>query len=394
MSRPAGASGLAVLEISVFVSMLGVGIIVPFLPLYARGMGASGLMMGLIFSGFSASRMVAMPYVGVASDRAGRKPFIAAGLAGFSLVALAMVLVESPWQLLSARLAQGLFAAMVLPVSMALVADVTPRGHEGRVFGGFNTAVLLGFGVGPLLGGLVFDAMGVKANFLLMAALSVASLLLVALFVREPAGIERQSQRRGFRAELSLVRDRGLLAVCLSRVGGAMALGCFIAFLPLLAAGKGVSNSEVGVLLAVNVLVMTAVQKPFGALIDRLPRMALAAAGLGLQGLCKAALPLATGFWGLCALVVVEGLAAGMALPALTALAVSQGRRMDAGMGVTMGLFGMALSVGVFVGPILGGLGADLWSVSASFYFAGAAALSGVVVLIALGRGRISEERS
>ncbi len=392
MSRPAPQSGLAILEISVFVSMLGVGIIVPFLPLYARDMGASGLMMGLIFSSFSASRMVVMPYVGVMSDRAGRKPFIMAGLLGFALVALAMVLVETPWQLLFARLGQGVFAAMVLPVSMALVADVTPSGQEGRIFGGFNTAFLLGFGVGPLLGGLVFDAMGVDANFLIMAALSLASLLLVVFWVREPAGVERRQQRRGFMAELGLVRDRGLLAVFLGRVGSAMALGCFIAFLPLLATEKGLSNSEVGVLLAVNVLVMTAVQRPFGALADRLSRTALAVAGLGAQGLCKAALPLAEDFWGLCSLIVVEGLSAGLALPALTALAVSQGRRVGAGMGMTMGLFGMALSIGVFVGPILGGLGADLYGTPAAFYFAGAAALTGVAVLLVLGRGYILEK--
>lgn len=384
-------SSLAILEVSVFVSMLGVGIIVPFLPLYARDMGASGLMMGLIFSGFAASRVVVMPYVGILSDRLGRKPFIMLGLFGFSLVAVSMVLVETPWQLFASRMGQGVFAAMVLPVAMALVADVTPAGQEGRIFGGFNAAFLLGFGVGPLVGGVVYDSWGVDANFLLMAALSMVSFFTVWAWVREPKNIERKSERKGFFEELKLVRDRGLAAVFFARACGAMALGCFIAFLPLLASEMGISNSEVGILLAVNVGIMTVLQKPCGRLADRFSRVKLAVIGLSLQGLCKGALPLAHDFWGLFGFICLEGVAAGMALPALTALAVSQGRRLGVGMGLTMGLFGMALSLGIFAGPIIGGLLTDFWDVTASFYFGGVAALLGVVLLVWLGKGYIKD---
>ncbi|HDH97186.1 MAG TPA: MFS transporter, partial [Proteobacteria bacterium] len=64
--------------------MMGVGIIVPLLPLYAKKLGATAFEIGMIFSGFSIARMVFMPIVGRLSDRYGRKPFLSVGLALYS----------------------------------------------------------------------------------------------------------------------------------------------------------------------------------------------------------------------------------------------------------------------------------------------------------------------
>ncbi len=380
LSLPRGR--LFILEASVFISMLGVGIIVPFLPLYARQMGASATVMGLIFSAFSASRALAMPQVGMLSDRRGRKPFLAAGLAGYGLMALLLVWTTTPWGLVANRVCQGLFAAMVLPVAMALVADLTPPGHEGRIFGGFNTSFLLGFALGPLVGGLIYDHLSLEANFLVMAGLSLISLFMVLVWVREPGGRRPARAFLGWRGLRQFLRDPGLAAVFLARVGGAMGMGCFIAFLPVLARNQGLSNTQLGWLLAANVLVMTGLQTPAGRLADRLSRRWLALAGMALAGLCKAALPWGTGFWGLMALCLAEGLASGLSLPALTALAVSHGRRLGAGMGLTMGFYGMALSLGVSLGPVLGGVAADLWRLPAAFWLAGAATLAGAGCLL------------
>jgi len=370
-----------ILELTVFVSMLGVGIIVPFLPIYAREMGASAFVMGAIFSSFSAARALAMPYVGGLSDRKGRKPFIMAGLLGYAVLALALVWAAAPWELVLNRVLQGLFAAMVLPVSMALVADLTPPGREGAVFGGFNTSFLLGFGVGPLLGGAVYDSVGLNANFYLMAMLSLVSLLMVAFLVGEPQDVKRTVGKGGWGEQLALLKDRPLLSVFLARALSALGMGCFVAFLPILAADKGLSNTQLGWLLAVNVLVMTGLQAPCGWLADRWSRVGLAALGLALSGASKGMLPLPGDFQGLLFLCVTEGVAAGLALPALTALAVSHGRRVGAGMGVTMGSFGMAMSLGVFVGPLAAGLLADWLGMAYAFYLAGSATVLGAACL-------------
>lgn len=267
------------LGLAVFVSMLGVGNIVPFLPIYASQMGASGLMLGIIFSSFSASRSVVMPYIGILTDRYGRKPFIVTGLAGSACVALVMIAAATPWQLAVARMGHGFFAAMILPVCMALLADATPTGREGRSFAGFNTALLLGLGVGPLVGGIIYDLSGVTANFIFWAGLSLISSLLVAWQIKEPPVSARRAAASGWSDQLKLVKDRIMLSVFFCRVGSAASWGCNIAFLPLLCLERNISSYQVGILLAANVLTMTGMQKPAGLLADRWPRIVLATGG-------------------------------------------------------------------------------------------------------------------
>jgi MFS family permease len=75
-----------ILFISVFASMLGLGIVVPLLPYYADTLGATGIGIGLIFSGFALSRAIFMPLIGRYSDRMGRKYFILIGLGLFTLL--------------------------------------------------------------------------------------------------------------------------------------------------------------------------------------------------------------------------------------------------------------------------------------------------------------------
>jgi DHA1 family multidrug resistance protein-like MFS transporter len=381
MNPASNRARIFILELTVCVSMLGVGIIVPFLPIYAREMGASAFVMGAIFSSFSLARGLTMPYVGSLSDRHGRKIFIIIGLLGYAALALALLWADSPWELVLNRVLQGVFAAMVLPVSMALVADLTPPGKEGTIFGGFNTSFLLGFALGPLVGGITYDSFGLDSNFYLMAGLSIVSLLMVLFMVKEPEGVKKVIGKGGWAEQLGLLKDRPLLSVFLARAMSAVAMGCFVAFLPILTAEKGMTNTQLGWLLAVNVLVMTGLQKPCGWLADRWSRVGLSAMGLLLSGVCKGLMPLPAGFDGLMLLCVLEGVAAGLALPALTALAVSHGRRLGAGMGVTMGSFGMAMSLGVSVGPLGAGLLADWLGIHSVFYLAGVASIIGSAFL-------------
>lgn len=374
------------LGVAVFVSMLGVGIIVPILPVYAQDLGASATMVGLIFSSFSASRALVVPYVGLLSDRLGRKLFLELGLLGYAGLSVALIWTGTPTGLVVNRAFQGLFAAMILPVAMALVADMSAKGQEGRSFAAFNTWMLLGFGVGPLVGGVVYDLWGVRANFVLMALTSLVSLAMVWVMVREKPAAQRRNENLGWGRQLALIRDRPMLAVFLCRSGQALGMGIFVAFLPVLSAGQGVSQTQVGFLLAVNVLAMTLLQGPAGRLADRWPRLPLAGWGQAVSGLGKLLLPLADGFWGLLGLVVLEGVGAGMSLPALTAFATARGRLLGEGMGLTMGFFTLALSLGVLLGPIIGGWLADLWDMAGAFYLAGTATLLGAAALGWLGR--------
>ena len=75
-----------ILAVSMFVSMLGAGLITPFLPFYSESLGATGIWIGIIFGSFSISRVMIMPFIGRLSDRRGRKLFLCIGLAGYAIV--------------------------------------------------------------------------------------------------------------------------------------------------------------------------------------------------------------------------------------------------------------------------------------------------------------------
>ena len=376
---PLRALGLAVL-----VSMLGVGNIVPLLPVYAKNMGATSTMIGLIFGAFAGARLLVTPLVGSWSDLKGRKPFIVAGLFLLALTAVIMMIASSPWELVLSRAGMGIASSLVMPVSLALVADLTPVGHEGRSFGGFGSYLLFGLGMGPLVGGVFYDLFGVKANFLVMVALSVLSALIVIKLVKDPPRTGGKAERQKILNQFKLLINQRMLGVFCARCTSAMSMGFFIAFLPLLGESKDLNVTQIGMLLAANTLVMTLMQKPSGIMADRFSRMALAASGFFASGVVKALMPLTVGFWGLFALSLADGISAGLAMPSLTASAVDQGKKLGAGMGEVMSLFTVGLSVGVFCGPVIGGTMVDIYGLQAAFLLSGILSALGVGLLVVL----------
>ncbi len=128
----------AVLFFSIFGAVLGVGIVVPLLPVYAHNLGSSGVYIGLIFGSFSLSRTFFLPFFGRQSDIRGRKPFIAAGLLAYAVISIAFIYSTRVEALIFVRFIQGIASAMIMPVTQAYIGDITPAGREGFVMGLFN----------------------------------------------------------------------------------------------------------------------------------------------------------------------------------------------------------------------------------------------------------------
>src|SRR5690349_4471163 len=117
---------LFVLSVVLFCIMLVTGVVVPFLPLYAQRFGAAGLDVGDIFSAHSTARTFLLPAIGRFSDRWGRKNFLLAGLLFYAVSSVAFLLANSIVALILIMAFQGIATAMVQPVSMAYVGDLTP----------------------------------------------------------------------------------------------------------------------------------------------------------------------------------------------------------------------------------------------------------------------------
>ena len=120
---------LVTVVVSVFIALLGVGIIIPVLPLLATKLGATGFTLGLITAAFSISRGLLQPVVGNLSDRWGRKGFLVTGLFIYGLVGLLIPHAHSVLDLVFIRFFQGVGSAMIVPVAMAYASVLAPPGQ-------------------------------------------------------------------------------------------------------------------------------------------------------------------------------------------------------------------------------------------------------------------------
>src|SRR5437870_2465551 len=224
---------LFILSLAIFSTMLGNGIVVPFLPLYAQQFGATGLGAGFLFSAHSAARTFLLPAIGRASDRRGRREFLLAGLLFYALSSVAYLLANSMLTLLFIMAFQGVATAMVQPVTIAYVGDLTPKGKEGAYSGYINTAFLGGVAGGPLLGGMIKDLFNMQASFLLMGVLSLLALLLLLFFLPE-ARDHRTAANTVAPPLREILSCRLIVGVVCFRFGYAFADAITWVFVPLL----------------------------------------------------------------------------------------------------------------------------------------------------------------
>ncbi|MDY7031302.1 MAG: MFS transporter, partial [Thermodesulfobacteriota bacterium] len=368
------------LFLAIFSAMVGIGIIIPFLPLYAQTLGASGIWLGIIFSGFSISRSIFMPVIGRLSDKRGRKVFICVGLFGYALISFGFIHVDTSFQLAAIRFLQGFFAAMIIPIAMAYIGEISPENKEGTFMGIFHVSLFAGFGVGPFMGGAIKDYFGMDAAFYAMGGLSFAAFVMVLLFLPELDLYKKSwgNPRLSYRVILGNNVMRGITAF---RLVNAMGRGMVATFLPVFAHQYlQLSGSEIGLLVSANILLTSLLQAPFGRLADRMNRLKLVIGGCFMASLAIALIPYCSNFAELLVLNMAMGFAGAMSLPAATAMTVKEGREL--GMGSVMGVFNMAMSVGLATGPLLGGLLLDSLGIHSIFLFGGIAGFTAIGLLV------------
>jgi DHA1 family tetracycline resistance protein-like MFS transporter len=145
---------LLIIFLTIFVNLVGFGIIIPLLPFYAGTFGASPLVIGLLFASFSVCQLIASPALGDLSDRFGRRPVLVFSLAGTVVSFVMLALAHSITMLFLARIVDGLSGGNI-STARAYVADVTEPKDRARAFGMLGAAFGLGFIFGPALSGLL-----------------------------------------------------------------------------------------------------------------------------------------------------------------------------------------------------------------------------------------------
>ena len=356
-----------VLFVSIFSCMLGVGIIVPILPIYAETLGATGFWLGAIFAGFSLSRTISMPLVGRFSDRLGRKRFISLGLLVYTFSSLGYIYANSALELVAVRIIQGLSSAMIIPIAMAFIADISPPDKEGSYMGIFTTALFLGFGFGPFLGGLTKDLIGMKADFLIMGGLCFLALVMVLIYLPRSSSIQNKSPSTDIPFK-TILQSRSIMAICFYRFANAFCRGSIMTFLPLYAHNSlQLNGRQIGLVISSGILLTTVFLLPFGKLADKLNRKMLVILGSILYFVIVPFIPHTLSFIQILTLNIILGLFGALSLPAASALIVKEGKQY--GMGQTMAIFNVAMSLGLGVGPLASGVVLDIWGISGVFYF-------------------------
>ncbi len=371
--------------------MLGLGIIGPLMPIFASRLGAAGVALGLVFSGFSLSRTITMPIVGYQSDRRGRKRFLVMGLVLYSLISIGYLFTQNIVELIWLRLLHGMASAMVIPIAMAYAGELARKGQEGEMMGTFSIATMTGLGVGPLLGGVLTDWFGESAAFTALTVLAGLAAVLAYWFLPERNKGGRQKQSGGFRENFrQVIRSRKMLGVLWFRFVMTLARGTVISFFPIYAAATGQSLAHIGILLSINMLLMSFLQKPFGWLSDRWQRrLPFIVVGMALAAVSLLLIPFFHSFTQLLILNLIMGLGGALAFPAAVALVVEFGRQI--GMGSAMGYFNMALSTGMIFAPMFSGVIYDVLSIESIFYINGTIILLGIGVFYLLVRnGQVS----
>ncbi len=147
-----GRSPLLIVFLTVFIDLLGFGIVIPLLPIYSKAFGADELQLGLLFASFSAMQFLFAPFWGRISDRYGRRPVLIGGLLGTCGSYILFGFANSMPLLFAARLLAGFFGANVA-TAQAYIADVSSERDRAKGMGIVGAAFGLGFTFGPLLGG-------------------------------------------------------------------------------------------------------------------------------------------------------------------------------------------------------------------------------------------------
>ncbi|MBM4404634.1 MAG: TCR/Tet family MFS transporter [Chloroflexi bacterium] len=387
-------SPLTVIYLTVFIDLLGFGIILPLLPLYAEELGAGGVWVGGILTAYSGLQFLSAPFLGRLSDRIGRRPVILASLAGSVAGFLITGFAGSLWALLAGRAVAGASGGSIAP-AQAYIADVTTPGQRTKAMGLLGACIGLGFVLGPALGaGLSHFGFG-AASFT-AAGLAGANLLLGYFILTEPRREQAAStDRRPTLASLLTaftkpVTRRLLLATFLTT----FAFVAMEATFALLGERRyDLSEARLGLIFAFGGVVIIIVQ---GGLVGRLSAQigerATAACGAAILTGGLLLLPLAPGLGVAALLLGLIAAGQGLVSPALSSML-----SLHAESGKQGGLLGLGqahAAAARAIGPIVAGALFDADD-ALPYLVAGLIAAGVVVALLGVSaKGRAGKSRT
>jgi DHA1 family tetracycline resistance protein-like MFS transporter len=372
-------SPLVVIFVTVFIDLLGFGIIIPLLPFYAESFGASAFAIGLLNASFSLMQFLFSPIWGRWSDRIGRKPIILVGLLGSCLSYVTMALAPSLTLLFVARIIGGIAGANI-PTAQAYIADVTTPENRARGMGMVGAAFGLGFIFGPALGGLL-SRYSPATPMWCAAALCLGNFIAAWFLLPESRRADATTRTLGrMEAFRHAMQQPTLLLVLALYFIVTMAFSGFEATFALFTEARfGYTAASIGFLFAFIGVILSLIQ---GVLVGRVVKCVgerrLIPAAIFLIALSIGLIPFV---WNVPTLLVALGvLAVGMGFnnPSLSSMVSKLSHEDDQG-GI-LGLASSIASLGRVVGPAWGGYLYDAYGMTTPYLAAAGVMFTAFVV--------------
>ena len=383
--KPGGMYQVWMLAISLSILQIGFGIVIPIFPFYIESLGMAGLELGALAASFAVARIILAGPMGRLSDRVGRRPILIFSLLGFAFSNFVYAYATDVIVMISARALEGAVSAGFFPAANALVSDLTTIKNRGTAMGYLSMGNMVGFVIGPALGGFLAQFLGIRIPFILAGIATLFTMVLLYILVQEPVtkSIKDAVPKIPIREVLS--RARG----CYGALGMAMFANMFamgileVAFMLDAVINIGVEPYEIGIFFGVIGITMMIGNIVFGKLSDLRGRKWLivigALIGAGSMGMFILAQDTVT--------LVIAGivLSIGMSMrgPAIQALIADVTD--PSAYGTMMGVFGAVSNSAYAVSPLIGGkIFDDTGSAALSLLLGGGVSIAGAVVAAVL----------
>ncbi|MFW6064055.1 MAG: MFS transporter, partial [Candidatus Natronoplasma sp.] len=402
---------LLILIFAVFVSMLGFGLVMPLLPLYAAEFpGATKTHIGLMLGVFSIVKIVVAPIGGNIADKYGRKPVMVGGMFSYMIVMALFGLAQTLPELFIYRGAQGAASALVWPIAMTYIGDIVREEDRGKAMGLYSMSFASGNVVGPILGGVIATYFSLSVPFFFTSALAAMSGLLLFFGVKESyegSKKERTSKKSSFHPSLDFrslgknlhpvrilkIPANGILWIWnylkkitpFPKIFLGLTIGSFTVFfgLAMVWSMLALFGEEILGLSAIHItLVFTLIGSvqflimfPAGSLSDRIGRKKLILSGATVSAVFSGLIGLSTGFLFLLFATGLYTVGRALARPSFPAFVSSLSLKENRGK--MMGVYNFAQNAAFATGSFLGGAVADMMGLRWPFFVAMFVGISG-----------------
>src|SRR5580765_7037467 len=373
MRRQAGAvqtdsmkrSPLLVIFITVFIDLVGFGIVIPVLPFYAEGtqFGATPSQVGLLFASYSVLQLIFAPVLGRLSDKHGRRPVLLVSLLGTALGFLILGFATTLWMLFVGRIIDGISGGNI-STAQAYIADVTTKENRAKGMGLIGAAFGLGFVFGPAIGGIL-SRWGINVPFLFAGGLALANTILLYFTLPEtvtpdhPARVSAASGR-GWRHLLVALREPRLAYVLAIYFLGIVAFSIMTATFSLFMMFRlGYDAFHNGWVFAFVGVISAIVQGGLiGKLVKRFGEPLLVIVGAALFTASLAVVPFvkpATGLFTILVIGAATSIGQALSAPTLSSLASKSASAAEQGsvLGVMQSVSSLARAVGPTLAAVL-----------------------------------------